>query len=132
MKAKPMGMLWMIPAGWLNHLPGAAGRVSKAPPEGHVMHGTNKFTLLDDAVRGFGGAAESGLAGEADRRRQPIGLRDPGGQRRRLFGVGEGPAEAVAEAKQYSRAMPELCVNSVSVAASKSLQAPLVTYLSTT
>jgi hypothetical protein len=27
-------------------------------------------------------------------------MHDPGGERRHLFGVGEGPAEAVAEAKQ--------------------------------
>lgn len=71
----------------------------------------NKFTLLDDAMRGFGGAAAGGEVGEAGRQRQLVGLRDPGGVRRRLFGVGEGPAEAVAEAKQENmEAMRKQCV----------------------
>ncbi len=96
------------------------------------MDRTRKSTLLDDAVRGFGGAADGGLAGQAERRRQLLGVRDPGGERRHRFGVGEGPTEAVAEAKQDSVAMPEICVNSVSVATGKSLLAPLVTHLSTT
>ncbi len=38
----------------------------------------------------------------AGRRRILVGLRDVGGVRRHPFGVGEGPAEAVAEAKQES------------------------------
>ena len=46
MKARPMGMLWMMPAGWLNDLPGAASRALKALPEGRLAHGTNMFTLL--------------------------------------------------------------------------------------
>ncbi len=41
-----------------------------------------------------------GWAGEAGRRRKLFALHDPGGERRLLFGVGEGPAEAVAEAKE--------------------------------
>jgi hypothetical protein len=64
------------------------------------VDGTNKFTLLDNAVRGFGDLAATGRIGAADGRRQLIGLHDLGGGRRRPFGVGEGPAEAVAEAKQ--------------------------------
>jgi len=66
------------------------------------MHGMNMFTLLDDAVRGFGGAAAREWAGKADRQRQLLGLHDPGGGRRHLFGVGEGPAEAAAGAKQQA------------------------------
>jgi len=65
-----------------------------------MTHGTNMFTLLDDAVRGFGAAAASGEIGEADRQRQRVGLHDASGERRHLFGVGEGPTEAIAGAKQ--------------------------------
>ena len=36
---------------------------------------------------------------EAGRRQRLAEVRDPGGECRHLFGVGEGPAEAVAEAK---------------------------------
>ena len=62
-----------------------------------------------------------------------LGVRDPGGERRHRFGVGEGPAKAVAEAKQETMgARPEFCVNFVSVATGKSLLAPLATHLSTT
>jgi hypothetical protein len=60
----------------------------------------NKFTLLDNAVRGFQDAAARGWAGEAGGRRQLVGPRDSGGERRHLSGAGEGPAEAVAGAKQ--------------------------------
>jgi len=61
-----------------------------------------KFTLLDSAVRGFGGAAEGGGSGETGRQRQLPGVLDAGGERRYLFDAGEGPAEAVAGAKQKS------------------------------
>ena len=132
MKVKPMGMLWMMPAGWSDHLARADRWAQKGLPEGRLVARMRKFTLLDDAVRGFRAVPAEGWVGEAGRRQRLVGIHDPGGERRRLFGVGEGPAEGVAEAKQYSRAMPELCVNFVSVATSKSLQAPLVTYLSTT
>jgi hypothetical protein len=131
-EARPMGMLWMLPAGWLSDLPGVASRTLESLPERYMTHRTNKFTLLDDAVRGFGGAAEEGSGGETDRRRWLAGLPESDGKRRRLFGVGEGPAEAVAGAKQDSVAIPEICVNFVSVATCKSLLAPLVTHLSTT
>ena len=64
------------------------------------MDRTNKFTLLDDAMRGFGGAAAVGWVGETDQQPQLPRVHHPGGKRRRLFGGGEGPAEAVAGAKQ--------------------------------
>jgi len=51
-------------------------------------------------MRGFRGAAESSRVGEADRQRQFAELCYLGGVSRHLFGAGEGPAEAVAEAKQ--------------------------------
>jgi len=86
MKANSMGMLWMIPAAWRNALLRAASWTLEALPERRMTHGMNIYTLLDDATRGFGGAAEEGW----------------GGERRRLFGLGEGPAEAVAEAKEES------------------------------
>jgi len=127
-----MGMPWMIPAGWLDDLPGAASEALEAPPERHLTHGTNIYALLDDAVRGFGGAAAEGWDDEAGRRQRVTRRSDSGGERRHLFGVGEGPAEAVAGAKQDWVVMPEICVNFVSVATGKSLQAPLVTHLSTT
>jgi len=127
-----MGMLWMTPAGRLNDLPRAASRTHEALPERHITHGTNMFTLLDDAVRGFGGAAPEGRTDEAGRRQRLPEVRDPSGEHRRLFGVGEGPVEAVVGAKQDWVVMPEICVNFVSVATGKSLLAPLVTHLSTT
>ena len=127
-----MGMLWMTPAGRLNDLPRAASRTHEALPERHITHGTNMFTLLDDAVRGFRGGPAVGSVGQAGRRQRFVGIHDPGGERRHLFGVGEGPVEAGAGAKQDWVVMPEICVNFVSVATGKSLLAPLVTHLSTT
>ena len=131
-KAILMGMPWMVPAGWRNRLPEVPWRALEALPEGRLGHGMNKFTLLDDAVRGFGGAAPEGRTDEAGRRQRLAEVRDPSGEHRRLFGVGEGPVEAVAGAKQDWVVMPEICVNFVSVATGKSLLAPLVTHLSTT
>ncbi len=89
MNAKPMGMLRMMPAGRRDSLPGD-----------RLVARMSKSTLLDDAVRGFGGAAAGGRVGEIGRRQRLTGVCDPGGERRHLFGVGEGPTEAVAEAKQ--------------------------------
>jgi len=43
---------------------------------------------------------ERGWVSELDRWRQLVRMREPGGERHRLFGVGEGPAEAEAVAKQ--------------------------------
>ncbi len=51
---------------------------------------------------GIGHRAAERWGGEGDRRRQVIGPDIAGGERRYLFGVGQGPAEAVAEAKQES------------------------------
>ena len=93
-----MGILWMVPAGGLNHLSGVSWQASRATSRGGLMDRMSEFTLLDNAVRGFGGAA---AVGEADRQRQFLEIGDPGGERR-LFGVGEGPAEAGAGAKQES------------------------------
>jgi hypothetical protein len=93
-------MLWMMPVGGLNNLLAAVSRTLEALPERRMRHGMNICTLLDDAVRGFEGAAAEGWDGEFGRRQRLAGVYDPGGKRRRLFGVGEGPTEAVAEAKQ--------------------------------
>ena len=71
----------MMPAGWLNRMPGAAGPALEVLPEGLRMDGMNKFTFLDDAVRGFGGAAEGGQVGEDGRRRRVVGLQRGGGYR---------------------------------------------------
>jgi len=100
MKVKPMGMLWMMPAGWSDHLARADRWAQKGLPEGRLVARMRKFTLLDDAVRGFRAVPAEGWVGEAGRRQRLVGIHDPGGERRRLFGVGEGPAEAAAGAKQ--------------------------------
>jgi hypothetical protein len=64
------------------------------------MERMNMFTLL----AGPGGGCRDGPArrrgDEAGRRQRLVGVHDPGGVRRLLFGIGEGPAEAVAGAKQ--------------------------------
>jgi hypothetical protein len=77
-------------------------------------------------------AADVATGTRIGRRQRPIGTCEAGGECRHLFGGGEGPAEATAVDKQVGRMMPETCVNLVSVATGKSLQAPLVTHLSTT
>ena len=64
------------------------------------MERMNKLTALGGTAWGFGRVPEGGGIAEANRQRQFIRVRDPGGERRRLFGVSEGPAEAVAVAKQ--------------------------------
>ncbi len=64
------------------------------------MERMRKFTLLDAAAGGFRGVPATGWGGEDGRRQRLIGIHDPSGERRLLFGVGEGPTEAVAEAKQ--------------------------------
>ncbi len=88
-----------------DRLPRIPQRALGAPPEGRLGHGMRKFTLLDDAGRAFGGAAARGWSGEIGRRQRLAGARDPGGARRLLFGVGEGPADAIAEAKQDRRVL---------------------------
>jgi hypothetical protein len=64
------------------------------------MDGMNKLTALGGTARSFDAPAEEEWAGKADRRRQLVGIHTPAGVCRRLFGVGEGAAEAVTEAKQ--------------------------------
>jgi hypothetical protein len=129
---KPTGMIVLMLPTWLSRPATAAWRALEALSEGGLVARMNKFTLLGDAKWAFGRAAESSGVGEAGRRQRLAGIHDPGGERRHLFGAGEGPAEAVAEAKQDWVVMPEICVNFVSVATGKSLLAPLVTHLSTT
>ncbi len=58
-----------------------------------------KFTLLDAALEGLGGVPAAGWVSEMSRRQRLARVHHPGGERRRLFGVGEGPTEAVAGAK---------------------------------
>lgn len=52
MKVIPVGMHWMISAGWLNHRPRAAWRALEVLSEGLPTDGMNKFTLL--AHQGIG------------------------------------------------------------------------------
>ncbi len=60
----------------------------------------NKFTLLNAAVGGFRGGPAGWWGGADGRRQRLIGVHDPCGGSRLLFGAGEGPTEAVAGAKQ--------------------------------
>ena len=83
---------------------------------------------------GFGGAAEGSWVGQAGRRQRLAGVRDPGGVRRHLFGVGEGPAEAGAEAKQVSMGVERIqfvkkSVSEQWILSCKSLGRPLVYHL---
>ena len=66
------------------------------------MARTNKFTLLGGPAGGSRGVPAGQWGGEDGRRQRLIGRGDPGGERRLLFGAGEGPTEAGAEAKQGS------------------------------
>ena len=90
-KAKPMGMLWMIPAGGQSTLLKAASWTLEALPEGRLGHGMNIYTLLHDAVRGFGGAAARGRTDEAGRRQRLVGIHGigtcPEWSQRRLTGT---------------------------------------------
>jgi hypothetical protein len=133
-EAKPIGMLWMTPAGRPDHLLRMARRAQKDLPESRLVARMNKFTLLDDAVRGFGGAAAEGWVSETDRQRQLTGMHDADGERRHLFGTGEGPTEAVAEAKQVSRGVERIqfvkkFVSEQWILSCKSLGRPLVYHL---
>ena len=60
----------------------------------------NKLTALDNLVRALRSVAAGRWDGEAGRRQRLVGRCDPGGERRHLFGAGEDPTEAAAEAKQ--------------------------------
>ena len=93
MTTKPTGMVALMPAGAVRWALGVL-------LEGRLMDGMNKFTLLGGPVWGSGNAAAGNEVGEIDRQWQLIGSRDPRGVRRCLFGVGGGPIEATAEAKQ--------------------------------
>jgi hypothetical protein len=101
-------MVVPVLGGRLDHQARAAWQAPEVLSEGGLMDGTRKLTVLYDAVRGFGGAAASSEIGEADRRQQLVGLHEVGGERHLLFGVGEGPAEAVARARQDSMVTPGL------------------------
>jgi len=67
------------------------------------MERMNKLTALGAAPGGFRAAAAGRWDGEASRKQRLVGMHDPGGERRRLFGVGEGHAEAVAKQRMDSR-----------------------------
>jgi hypothetical protein len=130
MEAKPRGMLWMMSAAWRNLPPGALWRAPRALLEGCLVARTNKFTLLDDAMGGSGGAATGTGTGKAGRQRQVARLHDAGGERRHLFGVGEGPAAAVVGAEQGSRgAERKQFVSEQWILSCKSLGRPLVYHL---
>jgi hypothetical protein len=62
----------------------------------------NELTVLGGTPRGLRGVPAWERGDEAGRRQRLVGIRDAGGERRRLFGVGEGPTDAIAGAKQES------------------------------
>ncbi len=64
------------------------------------MEERNKFTLLEAVAGGFRGVSAGEWNDELGRRQRLIGMHNPGGGRRLLFGTGEGLADAVAGAKQ--------------------------------
>ena len=94
MRAKPVGMLWMMSAGWQNRPPEVPRRVLEGLPEGCLGRGMNKFTLLADRAGGFRGVAAGVWDDGTSRRHRLAGIHHPGGERCHVFGVGEGPAEA--------------------------------------
>jgi hypothetical protein len=134
MKANPMGMLWMIPTGWPDHPLKAAWPGRKVPPQGSSVARMNKFTLLEDATGDCGGAATGRGTGKAGPRRQAARLHDAGGERRHLFGAGEGSAEAATEAKQETMGVKrkqfvKKFVSEQWILSCKSLGRPLVYHL---
>ena len=90
----------MVHAAWRSSLLEGTWRTPKTLSVGDPMGWTNKFTLLAASARGFRGVAATGWDDQTGRRQRLAGIHHPGGERRYLFGVGEGPTEAVAEAKQ--------------------------------
>ena len=100
MKAKPIGMLWMIPTGWSDHLLRTTRQVQKGLTRGYLMGRMRKFTLLASSRGSFSGGPAGEWDDEPGRRQRLLGTHDPGGECRHLFGVGEGPTEVVAGAKQ--------------------------------
>ena len=97
---KAMGTIGMMLVGRLNCLSRVPWRALGALSEAGLMLQMNKLTLLDNAMRGLGRSVTGGWAGDAGRR-QLAGGRDLDGERRRLFGVGKG----LAEAKQVGMGM---------------------------
>jgi hypothetical protein len=99
-----------------------------------MMEWMRKSTLLADPGGGFRGVPSEGWVGEVGRRQRLAGVHDSGGERRLLFGVGEGPAEAVAEAKQVTielkkRQFVKKFVSEQWILSCKSLGRPLVYHL---
>jgi len=93
-----------------------------------------KFTLLDAALGGLRGRPAGESDGRTGRRQRLAGLPDPSGECRLLFGVGEGPAEAGAEAKQVSMGVERIqfvkkFVSEQWILSCKSLGRPLVYHL---
>ena len=90
----------MVPVGRRSELPRVPWETLEPLPEGCLMARMRKFTLLDVALGGLGGMPAEGWVGEISRRQRLTGRGDPGGECRLLFGVGEGPTEAVARRQQ--------------------------------
>jgi hypothetical protein len=85
---------------WLDHPAAVTPLAPEVRSEGRLMARTSKSTLLAGPAGGWGG--------KAGRRQRLLGVRDPGSERGHLSGVGPGPAEAVAGAKQEYR---DYCVS---------------------
>ncbi len=83
---------------------------------------------------GLGGVPAEGWVGEIRRRQRLAGRHDPSGECRHLFGAGEGPAEALAEAKQVSMGVERIqfvkkFVSEQWILSCQSLGRPLVYHL---
>jgi hypothetical protein len=84
----------------------AAGRMARSCVEDGSAGSRRSAERPSDAWDAYvyaSGRRRGGLQGwaaRAGRRQRLVGMRDPGGECRLLFGVGDGPAEAIAGAKQ--------------------------------
>jgi hypothetical protein len=92
------------------------------------------FTLLAEPGGGFNGVPAVGWVGQTSRRQRLVGMHHPGGERCHVFGAGEGPAEAVAGAKQESmgaerKQFVKKFVSEQWILSCKSLGRPLVYHL---
>jgi len=90
-------MLWMQLVEWPDHLLRTDRRVEQGPPNGYLAH---EYVYASARCRGgFRGVPAGGWGGEVSERQYVAGVHDSGGERRLLFGAGEGPTEAVVEAQ---------------------------------
>jgi len=106
-ETKPTGMVELMLPGRLGDSAGAAWKALEVLSEGRLMDQMNKFTLLDNAVRGFEGAAVGGGSGEAACWRRDgespdgwrCGVGSTNGELRAIVVLDEGSTQAGARNK---------------------------------